>query len=82
MPAFLIDVLADMSVARALLLSLSLASAASVPVFLFAGARPADFDVRPALRRARDRFRLALVAVLLVAVTHLDPSSAPKKGAL
>ena len=31
---------------------------------------------------ARDRARLAAVALLLVAATHLDSASAPKKGAL
>lgn len=31
---------------------------------------------------ARDRVRLALIAALLVAAPHLDPSSVPKKGAL
>lgn len=32
--------------------------------------------------QVRDRARLAAIALLLVAATHLDSSSAPKKGAL
>ena len=97
MPEMLIGFFAELTPAGAVCLSVGGYAALSIPVLLFPGTERADFDPRPALEttanrgialaelhalQVRDRARLAAVALLLVAATHLDFTSAPKKGAL
>jgi hypothetical protein len=76
--AVLVDALAHVTPASAVCLAVSVHAAYSIPYFLFVDARLADFDPRPAVRRAIESGRFDTV-LTVVGPAKRDARHAPER---